>query len=146
MTQYGSGSGVPLTGFTYDLAGDDAVITTRSEVRLQTGDSVQGAGPRPGGGNYSDVEIDYFLAQEGGHLQRAAALALETLASEWAKEASKQQLGPSSSEAHQARAFAERAAALRKAYGYTDASFRPGSGPATSGYISWKLFYAEGGL
>jgi hypothetical protein len=146
MTQYGSGSGVPLTGFTYDLASDDSIITTRSEVRLQIGDSVQGAGPRPDFSNYSDVEVDYFLAQEAGHLQRAAALALETLSSEWAKEASKQQLGPASSEANQARAFAERAAALRKAYGYTDASFQPGAGPTTGGYISWKQFYADGGL
>jgi hypothetical protein len=146
MTQYGGGSGVPVTGFTYDLAGDDPLITTRSNVRLQIGDSVRDDGPRPGGGNYDDVEIDHFLAQEGGHLQRAVALALETLAAEWAREASRQQLGPSSSEANQARAFAERAAALRKAYGFTNASFQPGAGPASSGYISWKAFYADGGL
>ena len=146
MTQYGNGRGVPITDFTYDLSGDDATITTRSEVRLQIGDSVRGYGPRPGSANFGDVEVDYFLAQEAGHLQRAVALALETLAAEWAKEASRQQLGPASSEANQARAFAERAAALRKTYGHTNASFQPGAGPATGGYISWKQFYTDGGL
>lgn len=113
---------------------------------MQIGDSVQSRGPRPGGDNYRDVEIDTFLAREGGHLQRAVALALETLAAEWAREASSLQLGPSSSEDNQARAFADRAAALREAYGFTDASFQPGAGPPTSGYISWRQFYADGGL
>lgn len=147
MTQYGSGSGAPSTTFSYDLTHEDATIASRSEVRLLVGDTQQDAGPRPGDRNYSDTEIDYFLAQEAGHIQRAAALCLETLASEWAKEAQKQALGPASSEARQASAFAERAAALRRAYGYSNPIQLPGTtGQATSGYVTWAQFYEDAGL
>lgn len=62
--------------FTYDLT------TSRGKVRFKIGDTVKDSGPRPNGSNYSDEEIDYFLT-EAGTVDAAAALAFETLASEW---------------------------------------------------------------
>lgn len=147
MTQYGTGSGTPETSFTYDLTSTDQAIATRSEVRLLVGDSVENVGARPDGLNYSDTEIDYFLSQEFGHIQRAAALTLETLAAEWSREESKQQLGPASSEARQSRAFAERAIALRRAYGFSNPAQATGiPSAATSGYVDWTSFYEDAGM
>jgi hypothetical protein len=134
--------------FVYDIASEDALIASVSEIRLQIGDSVDGEGPRPDGRNFSNAEINSFLTREGGHIQRTTALALEVLAAEWSKEASRQQLGPASSEANQARAYGERAAILRSAYGFNTPSYQTGSTPgsATSAYIDWSDFYANGGL
>lgn len=72
--------------FTYDLS------TTRGALRLSIGDTIEFAGPRPTQGsggpaqtNYTDDEIDYFLANGGGSdaVVSGAALGFEVLASEW---------------------------------------------------------------
>lgn len=63
--------------FTYDLT------TDRGIVRLGLGDTVENAGPRPDKRNYSDAEIDYFIATETAGNTAATALGFETLASEW---------------------------------------------------------------
>jgi hypothetical protein len=64
--------------FTYDLT------TNRGVVRLNLGDTVENAGPRPDKRNFSDVEIDYLITTETAGNAAAAALGFETLASEWA--------------------------------------------------------------
>ena len=71
--------------FTYDptkLQTDPA-----TQVRLLLGDTVSGRGPRPNGRNFEDGEIAFFLSETGNDPYLAAALAAETLASEWASAA-----------------------------------------------------------
>lgn len=64
--------------FTYDLT------TNRGVVRLNTGDTVENSGPRPDKRNFSDEEIDYFIATETAGTTAASALVFEILANEWA--------------------------------------------------------------
>lgn len=64
--------------FTYDLT------SNRGVVRLNTGDTVENSGPRPDKRNFSDEEIDYFIATETAGTTAASALAFEILANEWA--------------------------------------------------------------
>jgi hypothetical protein len=63
--------------FTYDLT------TDRGEVRLNLGDTQENAGPRPDKRNFSDDEIDHFIATETDGNTAATALGFEILASEW---------------------------------------------------------------
>jgi hypothetical protein len=63
--------------FTYDLT------TDRGVIRLNLGDTVENAGPRPDKRNFSDAEIDYLLATETAGTTAATALGFEILASEW---------------------------------------------------------------
>jgi hypothetical protein len=63
--------------FTYDLT------TDRGVIRLNLGDTVENAGPRPDKRNFSDSEIDYLIATETAGNTAATALGFETLASEW---------------------------------------------------------------
>lgn len=52
------------------------------EIRVLIGDTIEGEGVKPGGGNFSDDELAYFLAQ-GGSVRIGAALACESLAWQW---------------------------------------------------------------
>jgi len=61
----------------------DTLLTDRDKLRFSIGDSKEDAGPRPDNTNYSDGEIAFFLSEEDDRLNGAAALAFETLASEW---------------------------------------------------------------
>lgn len=63
--------------FTYDLT------TNRGVVRLNLGDTVENAGPRPDKRNFPDAEIDYLIATETAGNTAATALGFEILASEW---------------------------------------------------------------
>lgn len=64
--------------FTYDLT------TNKGIIRFNIGDTVENSGPRPDKRNFSDEEIDYFLATETEGNVAASALAFEILANEWA--------------------------------------------------------------
>lgn len=64
--------------FTYNLT------TDRGVVRLNIGDTVENSGPRPDKRNFSDEEIDYFIATETAGNTAASALVFEILANEWA--------------------------------------------------------------
>lgn len=110
--------------FTYD----HAVDPTTAKIRLLIGDSRRDAGPRPDGSNFSNEEIAVFLEQEGGHAMRAAAAALETLANEWASYAGELRTGPVDERFQQADAYAQRAEAMRSAWGFADnqAEINPG--------------------
>lgn len=71
--------------FTYRLS------TDLGKTRLAIGDTVNGAGPRPGGANYSDEEINVYLAPvlgAGENYGRAVAQLLRLLANEWTSKAS----------------------------------------------------------
>lgn len=64
--------------FTNDLT------TNRGKVRLNIGDTVVNAGPRPDKRNYADNEIDHFIDTETEGNTAATAFAFEILANEWA--------------------------------------------------------------
>lgn len=66
--------------FTYNA---DAPTSDRDKLRLYLGDTAEGAGPRVGGANYTDGELDLFLAQ-AGTWAGGVLLALRALANEWA--------------------------------------------------------------
>jgi len=65
--------------FTYN----DELATDRDRVRFHLQDTISGSGPRPGGGNFTDAEIDGLVTLEGSW-QRAVAAGLEALAAAWA--------------------------------------------------------------
>ena len=66
--------------FTYS----DALATDRDKVRFYLGDVVDGAGPRPADGNFSDAEIAGLITAEGCW-QRAVAAGFERLDAEWTR-------------------------------------------------------------
>lgn len=105
--------------FTYDLSavGDVLVI---SKIRLQIGDTREDNGPRSDGSNFSDEELLALYSDEGGHVKRGAAAALEILASEWSAYAGNHKLGPESETFLQAAEYRLQAEKLRDRYGHGD--------------------------
>ena len=99
---------------------DHAAKPTTAKIRLLIGDSKRNAGPRPDSSNFEDEEIDVFLSMEENHAMKAAALALETLASEWATFAGDLSTGPVTERFQQAEAFVQRAEAMRSAWGFSE--------------------------
>lgn len=70
--------------FTYDVS------TPLGQLRLAIGDTVSGTGPRPAGANYTDAELNVFLAPvvaAGYGYGRAVPQVLRLLANEWANQA-----------------------------------------------------------
>ena len=101
---------------------------TTAKIRLLIGDTNRGSGPRPTGKNFSDEEIDVFLSMEGSHAMRAAAAALETLSVEWSTYAGQFRTGPVDEDFQQAAAYADRATAMRSAWGYAEDQGETGKG------------------
>ena len=54
---------------TFDITNDSRAVWRRSVLRLLVGDSAEGDGPRPKGGNYADDELDTFPHARGGRDQ-----------------------------------------------------------------------------
>lgn len=104
--------------FTFDLSaiGDTLIL---SKIRLHSGDSVAGEGILPGGTNFQDDELLTLYHEEGRHVQRATAAALETAATRWSAYSGRYRLGPEDEAYGQAREFREQAAQLRGRFGYT---------------------------
>lgn len=70
--------------FTYN------VTTALGQLRLEIGDTVSGAGPRPDGTNYSDEELNVILAPilaAGSSYGLGVARVLRRLANEWSNRA-----------------------------------------------------------
>ncbi len=70
--------------FTYDVS------TALGQLRLAIGDTVSGTGPRPSGANYTDAELNVFLAPviaAGYGYGRAVPSVLRLLANEWTNKA-----------------------------------------------------------
>ncbi len=105
--------------FTYDLSADGDVLVI-SKIRLQIGDTKEGSGPRPDGSNFSDEELLELHSDEGAHVKRAAAAALEVLANEWSAHAGNHKLGPESETFLQAAEYRLQAQRLRDRYGHGD--------------------------
>ncbi len=70
--------------FTYDLANVDTTLLLISKVRLEIGDTVEGAGVRPDGRNLSDAEISFWLTEESEVYLLAAARACDAMSRAWA--------------------------------------------------------------
>lgn len=111
--------------FTYDLS------ATSGRVRLAIGDTVQGAGPRPGGANFSDEEIAALLTIEGS-TQRASAACFEALSALWAAQPTDIRVGPRGESYSASSQFAKRAQTMRDTFGQT-----PGAdtAPSTPGFV-----------
>jgi hypothetical protein len=103
--------------FTYDLtaSGDDLVV---SQIRLKIGDKTQNEGLLPGGDNFADAELLELYGQEGDHVERAAAAALEIAARQWRRKADISVGDYREAFSQVAAGLAEDAKALRDAYGY----------------------------
>jgi len=58
--------------------------TDRDKVRFYLQDTVEGSGPKPSEGNFTDAEVDGLIDLEG-NWQRAVAAGFEALAAGWGK-------------------------------------------------------------
>lgn len=95
--------------FTYT----DGVDSDLNNTRLEIGDTVEKAGPRPAGTNYSDAEINYAITAEGSVILATARLC-EILSREYAAYAGLQMLQEhSESYRNQSSDFAKRAEYIR---------------------------------
>lgn len=71
--------------YTYSLYSANEGALNISKVRLELGDNIEGVGVRPDNSNIPDVEIAYWLDQEGDDIMRTCARACDALARMWAK-------------------------------------------------------------
>jgi hypothetical protein len=69
--------------FTYHLTSDDETERLISEVRLELGDTVEGDGVLPDGGNFSDAEISHYLSQYDNSVAQVVAKLAGVLVSRW---------------------------------------------------------------
>jgi len=98
--------------FSYLLDSDDGETAAIARVRLEIGDSVEGAGVLPDGGNLSDEEIAVFLTQYANDVALATAALAGVLARRWSVLADVT-VGPRSEKLSQvAQAWERQAAAL----------------------------------
>ena len=60
-----------MAQFTYNLDSSDETIARIAAVRLELGDTVFDQGVKPGGSNFTDAEISYWLTQESDDVNGA---------------------------------------------------------------------------
>ena len=89
------------------------LATDRDKVRFNVSDTVDGAGPRPADGNFSDAEIDGLITQEGSW-QCAVAAGFERLSAEWTRLPSFKADGLSLNRSDIAKGYAAQAAQWRR--------------------------------
>lgn len=107
--------------FTYDLDNSDTTKADISRIRLEIGDTVEDAGVRPDGRNFTDEEITVLYEDEGSSVGKGAAKVCEVLAREWAR-VPKTRLGDLNVDpAHMSKTWQAQANQLRKIYGYQQA-------------------------
>lgn len=115
---------------------DAALGTDRDMVRFRVGDTVENAGPLPGGANFADAEIDALLAQEGS-VYRAVAALYEALATRWATSVDAQ-IGPRREAYSQTAArYQSLAKQHRDAYGHAPTT------SMVSGFITRQDAYSD---
>jgi hypothetical protein len=66
---------------------DDSLSTNRDKMRFHLNDTVEGKGPKPANGNFSNDEIDALLSSEDTW-RLAVAAGFEVLASAWSPQTS----------------------------------------------------------
>ena len=79
--------------FTYDAV--NLATDKVAQVRLRAGDQVQGNGLLPGGKNFNDEEIQFYLTQNTESIDRTAVALLESAIARWASMPD-QSIGPQS--------------------------------------------------
>jgi len=95
---------------------DASLSGNRDKVRFHLQDTVYGAGPRPGDGNFSDQELDGLITAEGSW-QRAVAAGFESLASAWMRYPSFRTDALGLSRSDIAQGYQKQAVQWRKRYG-----------------------------
>lgn len=97
--------------FTYDLTASGTALAV-AEMRLELGDTTDGAGVRPGSANFSDEELLSFYGRNASNVLLGAAAAARANAAAYASKVSTQ-AGPLRKEWQQAaQAWRAQAAAL----------------------------------
>lgn len=96
----------------------DTLAADRDKVRFHLQDTVEDSGPKPGGGNFSNDELDGLLTVENSW-QEAVAAGLETLAAAWASSPSFEADGLSISRSDVAKSYKSLAEKWRNEYGST---------------------------
>ena len=71
--------------FTYDLTNSNATTAAIARVRLEIGDTVAGAGPRPHDKNFSDAEIQTYLTATANDINATVYAMLQILSAEWSR-------------------------------------------------------------
>jgi hypothetical protein len=94
----------------------DDLDTDRDKVRFWLNDIIQGEGPKPSKGNFSDAELDAIITIEGSW-QRAVAAGFEALASAWQNESSFSVFNGSFTRSDAAKGYREMALEWRGRYG-----------------------------
>lgn len=123
--------------FTYDIS------TTTGKIRLRLGDYQENDGILPGGKNFSDEELTHFYSEEGDHVYRAVALAMETAVSVWSAQPDSYKLGPESESQQTAAHFRQEAARLRLRYGHADTAAGPAAKIPASGALPVQVWPAN---
>ncbi len=96
---------------------NDALATDRNKVRFNLQDTTESSGPKPGGANFSDAELDGLLNIEDTW-QQAVAAAFEVLEAGWSHYADLT-VGPRRESLSQIAArFGRNAEKWREQYGY----------------------------
>ena len=88
----------------------------RDFVRFRINDITVDAGPRPGGENFSDEELDMIITEEGSW-QRAVAACYEALSAAWAQHTSWTADGMSISQYATMQKYDDLASSWRRMYG-----------------------------
>ena len=70
--------------FTYYLSSTNTTTAALARVRLEIGDTVEGAGVLPDGGNLSDEEITVYLTEYGNDVAAAVNALAGVLSRRWA--------------------------------------------------------------
>ncbi len=96
---------------------DSALATLLSQVRLELGDTVSGAGVGPDGANLDDASITLWLTQENSNVMRAVARACLALSRYWSNIASTSSPDYSEQSGKIAKEWSDRADAIMKMYG-----------------------------
>ena len=86
-----------MAQFTYNLDSSDETIARIAAVRLELGDTVFDQGVKPGGSNFTDAEISYWLTQESDDVNGAVYAACMALSKLWTNVAN-ETVGPRKTE------------------------------------------------
>ena len=96
---------------------DSALATLLSQVRLELGDTVSGAGVGPDGANLDDASITLWLTQENSNVMRAVARACLALSRYWSNIASTSSPDYSEQSGKIAKEWSDRGDSIIKLYG-----------------------------
>jgi len=109
-------SPIVLTPVAGTISYDSNLTTDRDKVRFYLQDTVNGAGPKPADGNFTDAELTALLVVEGSW-QRAVAGGFEALEAAWRRYPNFSTDGLTVNRTDIANGYAAKAKEWRKLYG-----------------------------